>query len=317
MLKFSIITVCLNAAGTLRDCIESVKGQGLEVEHIIIDGGSDDGTLKVLERYRSQVARLISEPDGGMYDAMNKGLRLAGGDVIGILNADDFYSNAVVLSKVAESFRDESIDSCYGDLVYVDAADIRKVFRYWRSGSYDRRKFYNGWMPPHPTFFARRSVYEKYGFFNLDLGSAADYELMLRFLLKHKIACKYIPEVLVHMRNGGQSNASLKNRLAAHRNDYLAWKVNEIAPYPWTLMMKPLRKIGQYITRMDIDEYDSNCVLTLGRMSEVAAGARADASRAAELGAVSETAAGVMTAAGNTSKSEAKSEPALHETVSG
>jgi len=245
----SIITVCFNAAKTIKDCIESVSNQGLEVEHIIIDGGSDDETLEFLEHHRLQVSKLISEPDSGIYDAMNKGLGLASGDVIGILNADDFYSNSGALKKVVASFKDEKMDACYGDLVYVDSTDIHKIARYWRSGSYDRRKFYNGWMPPHPTFFVRRSVYKKYGRFNLKLGSAADYELMLRFLLKHEIACKYIPEVLVHMRNGGQSNASLKNRLTAHRNDYLAWEVNGLRPHPWTLSLKPLRKIRQYFIR--------------------------------------------------------------------
>jgi len=254
--KLSIITVCFNAASTIRDCIESVSRQSLQVEHIIIDGGSEDKTLELLEHYRSQVVRLISEPDSGIYDAMNKGLRLASGDVIGILNADDFYSDPGTLQKVAEGFEDQKIDACYGDLVYVDATDIRKIDRYWRSGSYDRCKFYNGWMPPHPTFFVRRSVYKKYGLFNLDLGSAADYELMLRFLLKHKVSCKYIPEVLVCMRTGGKSNASLKNRLTAHRNDYLAWKVNQLKSHPWTLMMKPLRKIEQYIKRPSLGVYD-------------------------------------------------------------
>jgi len=295
--NLSIITVCFNAAKTIRDCIESVSNQGLEVEHIIIDGGSDDETLEILENHRCQVAKVISEPDCGIYDAMNKGLKLTSGDVIGILNADDFYSNSRALSKVAASFEDEKIDSCYGDLVYVDSTDIRKVFRYWRSGSYDRRKFYNGWMPPHPTFFARRSVYKKYGRFNLNLGSAADYELMLRFLLKHKISCKYIPEILVRMRGGGRSNASFKNRLAAHRKDYLAWKVNGLNPHPWTLMMKPLRKIGQYITRMDMEVYDSENVVGL----EVASG----------------TAAGVRVVSGNVAKLEVESEPVLSETISG
>ena len=256
MLKLSIITVCFNAASTIINCIESVSRQSLPVEHIIVDGGSDDNTLELLEHYRSQVARLISEPDSGIYDAMNKGLRLASGDVIGILNADDFYSDPGTLQKVAEGFKNQKIDACYGDLIYVDATDIRKVDRYWRSGSYDRGKFYNGWMPPHPTFFVRRSVYKKYGLFNLDLGSAADYELMLRFLLKHKVSCKYIPEVLVCMRTGGKSNASLKHRLTAHRNDYLAWKVNQLKSHPWTLMMKPLRKIEQYIKRPSLSVYD-------------------------------------------------------------
>lgn len=293
MPNLSIITVCYNAAQSIRDCIKSVCNQGFEVEHIIIDGGSDDRTLEILESYRLRVAKLISEPDSGIYDAMNKGLKLVSGDVIGILNADDFYSNSGVLQKVAASFEDEQIESCYGDLVYVDSTDLCKVLRYWRSGSYDRRKFYNGWMPPHPTFFARRSVYKQYGLFNLNLGSAADYELMLRFLLKHKISCKYIPEILVRMRNGGRSNASFKNRLAAHRNDYMAWKANGLKPHPWTLMMKPLRKIGQFITKLYLDAYDSESTIELGVESGTAAGWKVEPGTAVDLGVEPRTNAGV------------------------
>lgn len=247
MIKLSIITTVLNSAATIRDCIESVSNQSQAVEHIIIDGGSTDGTFEIIEGYRPGIAKVVSEQDRGIYDGMNKGLRLATGDIVGLLNADDLYAGSDILTRVAKVFNEKHVDSCYGDLVYVHPLNTEKVIRYWGSGSYDVRQFYWGWMPPHPTFFVRRSVYEKYGLFNLDLGSAADYELMLRFLVKHGITTAYIPEILVRMRSGGISNISLKNRLIANQNDRRAWKVNGLKPYPWTLYFKPLRKVGQYI----------------------------------------------------------------------
>jgi glycosyltransferase len=203
----------------------------------------------MIERYRAVISCLMTGPDLGIYDAMNKGILAATGDVVGILNADDFYAHGEVLAKVVDVFADKTIDSCYGDLVYVAASDTSRVFRSWRAGPYDVNQFYMGWMPPHPTFFVRRRVYEKYGLFNLDLGSAADYELMLRFLLKHRIKVAYLPEVLVHMRVGGVSNSSVKNRLRANANDRRAWEVNGLKPYPWTLWMKPIRKIPQYFLK--------------------------------------------------------------------
>jgi len=248
MTSISIITITYNAENTIEDCIQSIDKQNYNAEHIIVDGASTDGTLDLIKLYSDIISVTISEPDNGIYDAMNKGIKMSSGDIVGILNSDDFYSNNDVLSNVAKAFDDPNIDSCYGDLKYVDGNDVTKLVRYWKSGNYNSKKFYNGWMPPHPTFFVRRSVYEKYGLFNLDLGSAADYEIMLRFLLKHKVKAKYIPETLVHMRTGGVSNASIKNRLKANHMDRKAWKVNDLKPYPWTLAMKPLRKLGQWIT---------------------------------------------------------------------
>ena len=215
------------------------------MEHILVDGGSTDGTLTIAEEY-PHLAKIISEPDKGIYDAMNKGVKIANGEIVGILNADDFYPATDTLEKVTKAFSDPAVGACYGDLLYVDGDDTEKVIRNWQSGTFSPRKFYWGWMPPHPTFFVRRRIYEKYGFFNLDLGSAADYELMLRFLMRHRIMTMYIPEVLVKMRVGGMSNISLKNRINANQMDRLAWKVNGLKPYPWTLWMKPLRKVGQY-----------------------------------------------------------------------
>lgn len=251
---FSIITVSYNTRATIRDCIESVNRQTHHPrEHIIIDGCSDDGTLDILDELKDSIAHLEREPDAGIYDAMNKGLRIASGEVIGFLNADDFYPSPNTLETVKQVFNDPSVKTCYGDVLYVDADDTTKAVRRWRAGGFSARNFLWGWMPPHPSFFVRRSVYEQYGNFNLELGSAADYEIMLRFLLKYGISTIYIPQVLVKMRAGGVSNASLVNRLRANRMDRKAWLINDIQPFPWTLYMKPLRKIGQWIFRKQID----------------------------------------------------------------
>jgi len=253
----SIITATYNAATTIADCLASVNAQTVPVEHIIIDGASTDNTLDIV-REISPNAHIVSEPDNGIYDAMNKGLKLATGEVIGILNSDDFYPNHDTLAKVAEAFTDPEVEACYGDLLYVtekaeaekggrSAGDNFKTVRYWRSGNYTPGKFYWGWMVPHPTFFVRRSVYERFGNFNLDLGSAADYEIMVRFLVKHRIKTAYIPEVLVKMRTGGVSNATVNNRIQANIMDRKAWEVNDLKPYPWTMLLKPIRKIPQWL----------------------------------------------------------------------
>ena len=249
----SIITATYNAAHTLRQSMASLDSQDTSVEHIVVDGVSTDSTLGILNDFGASVSRIVSEPDRGLYDALNKGIKLSEGDVVGILHADDFYASPRVLGFVSEVFQDNSVDSCYGDLVYVadsfgktNTEKSSRVVRYWSSGEYRAGRFYWGWMPPHPTFFVRRSIYEKYGFFNLDMGTAADYELMLRFLLKYKISCSYIPEVLVCMRTGGVSNASWGNRFRANRMDRKAWEVNGLTPYPWTIPLKPVRKIPQW-----------------------------------------------------------------------
>ena len=211
-----------------------------------MDGNSSDATLEIVFRHQDLIDKLISEPDHGIYDAMNKGIALATGEVIGILNSDDFYAHPHVLEKVASVFEDATADTSYGDLVYVDPVNVTKITRYWRAGAHHPRSFYGGWMPPHPTFFVRRRVYERYGNFNLSLGTAADYELTLRLLLKHRVSTAYIPEVLVNMRAGGASNASLKSRLATMRMADLSWRVNDLKPMPWTLTFRLLSKIVQY-----------------------------------------------------------------------
>lgn len=249
-MKISIITAVFNNSATILECLRTIESQTYRnIEHIIVDGGSTDGTLDIIGSSCRKNIILRSEPDQGIYDAMNKGISTASGDIVGFLHSDDIYQDCNVIEKVARCMSDFKCDSCYGDLLYVDSKDTDKIFRYWKAQGYDRRSFYRGWMPPHPTFFVRRSVYHQYGSFSTDLGSAADYELMLRFLLKHSITTQYIPQVLVKMRIGGVSNATVRNRLRAHRMDRRAWSLNGLTPMPWTLWMKPLRKIGQFFVK--------------------------------------------------------------------
>ena len=246
-MKLSIITIAFNAADTIEDAVQSVLSQrrdGFELEYLVIDGASKDATLEILAPYRDRLT-LISEPDKGIYDAMNKGVSLASGDCVGILNADDLYASDDVLMRVAALFKSSQAESVYGDLVYVDRNDPTEVTRTWNSGPFNRKAFLHGWMPPHPTFFVRKSVYDAHGLFSLKLRSAADYELMLRFLYKSGITTAYLPSILVRMRVGGLSNASLGNRWRANREDREAWRMNELTPYPWTLFFKPLRKVSQ------------------------------------------------------------------------
>jgi glycosyltransferase involved in cell wall biosynthesis len=249
-MKISIITVVYNNEATISSAIESVLAQTYQDrEYIIIDGGSTDGTLERIKAYGDRIDLVISEPDGGVYDAMNKGLAKATGDVICILNSDDLYPHEEVIERVVNAFHNSACDAIYGDLVYVSARDVDRVVRYWKSGRCSWKSFEYGWMPPHPAFFVKKSVYTQYGHFNTILKSAADYELMLRFAYKHKISLSYIPEILVKMRVGGLSNFSLKNRFMANKEDKAAWEMNGLKPYVFTMYLKPLRKVLQYFIR--------------------------------------------------------------------
>jgi len=249
-MKISIITACYNSESTIEDTIKSVISQDYnDIEYIIIDGGSKDKTLEIIKRYQDKITTIVSEKDHGIYDALNKGISLASGDVIGLLHSDDFYPNNNIISNVVNTFIDKGVDSIYGDLQYVDRINENKVIRYWKSGQYKDGLFLKGWMPPHPTFFVRKEIYQKYGAFNLSLKSAADYELMLRLLHKFKISTAYIPEVLVKMRVGGKSNVSLKNRIKANFEDRKAWEINGLKPGTFTLLFKPLSKLIQYFRR--------------------------------------------------------------------
>lgn len=245
--EFSIVTVTRNNADTIRDTLESVRRQvGPSVEHLVVDGQSDDATTEIVREY-PHVACHLREPDLGIYDAMNKGIRLATGGIVGFLNADDTFADDRVLERMAKTFRNTLCDATYGDLVYTDRESMGETVRHWRAGPCRPDSFAWGWMPPHPTFYAKRILYERYGDYRLSLGTAADYELMLRFIHKHRIALTYIPTVLVKMRAGGASNRNWKQRLAAHRNDREAWRVNGLVPRWFTLPAKPLRKIAQFL----------------------------------------------------------------------
>jgi glycosyltransferase involved in cell wall biosynthesis len=245
-LKISIITITYNSEATLADTIESVVNQTYpNIEYIIIDGGATDKTLTNGDSYKDKIAKVVSEKDHGLYDALNKGIALATGDVIGMIHSDDFYTGNDVIEKMAKVISETDADAAYADLYYVDKNDTALIFRKWKSGDYKHGMFLNGWMPPHPTFFAKKECYQKFGGFNMSLVSAADYELMLRFIHKHRIKLAYLPEFIIRMRVGGKSNVSLKNRIRANQEDRKAWKINGLKPNPFTLYMKPLRKIIQ------------------------------------------------------------------------
>lgn len=249
-MKISIITVVYNGVDTVRDCVESVLGQThADVEYIVVDGASTDGTVDLLRSYGQRIAHFISEPDRGLYDAMNKGLALATGEVVGFLNADDLYPHPDVLARVAATFERSGADGVYGDMLYMQRDDLTKLQRYFRSGPYRPGAFLWGWMPGHLSFFCKRWCYEQYGGFRLDLRTAADYELMLRFIHKHGIRLAYMDQVTIVMRAGGVSNRSLGSWLRANREDRQAWRLNGLQPYFFTLWVKPLRKIGQFFSK--------------------------------------------------------------------
>jgi glycosyltransferase involved in cell wall biosynthesis len=205
----SLVTACYNAAGTIAETLDSVASQTIACEHIIVDGASRDSTLQIVSSWDRHSVKCVSEPDTGIYDAMNRGVGRCTGDVIGFLNADDIYASPNVLAQVASVMSDPLIDACYADVVYVDA--LGNPCRWWRCGPYEKRAVSRGWAPAHPAFYARRSVYERYGAFDLAYRLAGDHECMTRLLVRHKIRVVYIPFVWVYMRLGGASNGSLRN----------------------------------------------------------------------------------------------------------
>ena len=245
-MKISVITVCKNSADTIGQTITSVQSQSHKnIEHIFCDGDSTDNTVDIIRSMDGENVTLLEGKDDGIYDAINKGIRHATGEVIAILNSDDFYSHDKVLENVAEAF-DSGVDAVYGDLIYVRPRDTSKVVRYWRTGSYNPQKFLWGWTVPHPVLFIKKSIYDQHGHYDNSFKIASDYDLILRLLYKEKISTHYLPEVIVNMRTGGVSNGSLSKKIKVNREDKRAWKTNNIKPHLFTLWLKPLRKMGQY-----------------------------------------------------------------------
>jgi glycosyltransferase involved in cell wall biosynthesis len=247
-MKISIITVCYNSESTIRDAIASVLGQDYpDVEYIIVDGNSKDGTVEIIKSFDKQISHWISEPDQGIYDAMNKGIALATGDVVGILNSDDFYFDNNILSKVVEAFRDERIDSVFGDLVFVHPDNLDKVVRTYSSKDWHPDKFARGYMPAHPTFFVRRKYYEQHGRFKTDYKIAADYEMLIRLLYVHKLKYKYLPLTMVKMRKGGVSSNGIKSTIVLNDEIIRGCRENGIRTNVFKIYPKYLTKLFELI----------------------------------------------------------------------
>jgi len=248
-MKISVVTAVFNARDTVEDTIQSVLDQTHhDIELVVIDGGSTDGTVEILKGYKDKLDVFVSEPDAGIYDALNKGIARATGDVVGFLHADDLYADSGVLSRVAAAFDDAIVDAVYGDLVYVSKSQPDRVIRYWQAGGFSAKKLKHGWMPPHPTFYVRKTVYETLGVFDTSFRIAADYDCILRFLGNNRIHCGYIPDVLVKMRIGGASNRSLGNIMLKSKEDYSALKRNGVGGL-WALVWKNISKLPQFLLR--------------------------------------------------------------------
>lgn len=246
-MKVTLITVCRNAAAVIGASLDSVFAQThADLEVIVIDGASTDGTQEVLQPYRDKLAYYVSEPDKGIYDAMNKGLRAATGEVIGFVNAGDLLMTPKVIAQVVEAFQRAHVDAVYGDIIMVDEHDIHKVHRTWLSGTYHRANFRKGWMPPHVGTFIRKSAYDRFGHFNTDLRIAADYEILLRMLYKHEIRTIHLREVLVRFRLGGMSNGSVKHILKANREVRASWGLNGLQAPPLLVTRKLWSKVMQF-----------------------------------------------------------------------
>lgn len=227
-IKISIITATYNSGETIRDTIESVLNQDYpNIEHIIVDGASKDNTLSIVQSYGDKIAKVVSEPDKGIYDAMNKGIRMATGDIVGILNSDDFFDAPNVLSLIASEFKNNpKLDGVYSNLFYVEQNNPSKIVRHWVSKPFKQKSFFYGWHPPHPTLYLKKEVYEKYGCFNLDFPLAADFELMLRFFEKYKINTKYIDFTTIRMRLGGATSKNWENVRKQNVECLKAFKTN-------------------------------------------------------------------------------------------
>lgn len=255
-MKVSIITATYNSSAYIADCVKSVNDQTYnDIEHIIIDGASKDNTLEIIKSIPNRVVKIVSEPDHGIYDAMNKGIELATGDIIGILNSDDQYIDKHVLEKIIDSFINNDIDSLYTDLYIIDNKNENIIIRDCKYINYKQGMFLRGWHPPHSTFFVKRTVYLKYGYFNLSFKIASDYEFMLRVIEKNSIKTKHIPMYSVLMKNGGTSTSSIKNIILSQKECLRALALNNIKPnYIKYFTGKYFQKIKQYSIRSFIKD---------------------------------------------------------------
>jgi glycosyltransferase involved in cell wall biosynthesis len=242
--KVSIITVCFNSAKTIRDTIESVLSQDYpDIEYIVIDGGSSDETISIINEYSDRISAIVSERDRGIYDAMNKGIALATGDIVGMLNSDDVYASGHAVSELMKKMSDAKADSVFADLVIVDPLDLGKALRYYDSSYFTPRKFRFGWMPAHPTFFVKRSLYEKVGFYSLDYKISADYEMLIRLLWVERATYAYLPKPVVRMRHGGASTSGLDRNWLLNKEIVNACKSHGIYTNMGILALKIPRKL--------------------------------------------------------------------------
>ncbi|WP_119290377.1 glycosyltransferase family 2 protein [Azohydromonas sediminis] len=245
-MKISVVTACYNCAATIADALASVAAQTHPaVEHVVVDGASSDGTWDVVRTWKASRLVACSERDRGIYDALNKGIARSTGDVIGFLHADDVFAGPDVLAWVAEAFADPEVDAVYGDLQYVRREDPARVVRYWRSGPFDTGLLERGWMPPHPTLYVRRALYERLGGYDVTYRIAADYEFILRLFRTPGLRAAYIPRVMVKMRTGGASNRSLRNIARKSAEDLRALRKHRIGGVH-TLVWKNVSKLRQF-----------------------------------------------------------------------
>ena len=253
-MKVSIITITYNSAITLRDTMEAVLSQtSKNIEYIVVDGASKDDTVKIIKEYESKFngqMRWVSEPDKGLYDAMNIGIRMATGDIVGIINSDDFYHRTDVIAKVVEGFQENGIEAIYGDVRFVNPDNLDKTVRYYSSKHFSPQLFRYGFMPAHPTFFTYRRYFEEFGYYKTDYKIAADYELLIRFLYTHKLKSKYLPLDFMKMRMGGTSTASIKSNILLNKEIVRACRENDIWTCMPLLFLKYFIKIFEfYLTR--------------------------------------------------------------------
>ena len=247
-MKISVVTVCRNAESTIEDTIRSVAGQTCRnVEHVIVDGASTDGTLDIIRKYESLVSKWVSEPDQGIYDAMNKGLALAGGDVVGFLNADDVYAQPDILEILTRNFSGGDLDACYGDVVFV-RDDLETIVRYYRSSGFAPKKLAYGWMPAHPALYLKKALFDKYGNFRTDYQIAADYELVVRLFGAKRIRYRYVPEVFVKMRIGGVSTRNWKSSLVLNKEIVRGCRENGVRTSLFRVFLKfPLKMMELFM----------------------------------------------------------------------